>query len=236
MYRLAIVEDDAEQAEALEWRIRCSPRSSECAVICFANAEELGAFVRDEGDVDILLIDIKLGEGEPDGIEAVQSLVPAGSRTQVIYVTGHVEYCTRVYRTEHIYFLTKPVRQDDLDDALDKAFENLARQERPLAVRVDGSIVFVPPSSIDYLESDRRKVRIHAGARTLEAYGPMSKIADELPAGFLQCHKSFLVNIDRIVELRANDVLLASGAALPVSQKRRKAVREALVGRVVGRL
>lgn len=236
MHQVVIVEDDADQAEALAWMVDRFPRGRECAIACLSSIAELEEYLRDRGRVDILLIDIKLGEDGPDGIDAVQALFPAGSRTQVVYVTGHVEYCTRVYRTEHIYFLTKPIKQSDLDDALTKAFENLALTERQIAVRTAGSVVLVAPSSIDYVESDRRKVRIHRGAAELETYGPLSKLADELPSNFLQCHKSFIVNMDRIVELQGNSVRLDSGALVPVSQKRRKAVRDALLRHMAGRL
>ena len=48
----------------------------------------------------------------------MRDLFPTGSKTQVIYATGYIEYCTPVYETQHVYFLVKPVRQSTLDDAL----------------------------------------------------------------------------------------------------------------------
>ena len=117
----------------------------------------------------------------------------------MIYVTGFIEYCTSVYRTEHVYFLAKPVAQDDLDDALDRAFERLAaRASKPLSIRFGGKVVLVAPERISYIESDRRKVHIHVGAEDIETYASLSDIAAELPASFIQCHKSFLVNMDCI--------------------------------------
>ena len=52
-----------------------------------------------------------------------------GSGTQVIYITGYpLQFCTMVYQTEHIYFLTKPLRQQELFDALDKAMAKLSER------------------------------------------------------------------------------------------------------------
>ena len=61
----------------------------------------------------------------PSGIELVRRYFPAGSPTKVIYISGHVEFCTSVYQTEHTYFLLKPINQSDFDAALDKALSNL---------------------------------------------------------------------------------------------------------------
>lgn len=88
--------------------------------------------------------------------------------------------------------------------------------------------MLVEPSRISYIESDRRKVRIHAGAEEIEAYASLSDLAAELPASFIQCHKSFLVNMDHVKELKADSVVLSSNQVVPVSQKRRKFVREAV--------
>ncbi|MFR7650157.1 MAG: LytR/AlgR family response regulator transcription factor, partial [Eggerthella lenta] len=142
-----------------------------------------------------------------------------------------------VYRTEHLYFLVKPFAQDDLDDALSRVLERLeADSSKPLSVRLGSRVVLVEPSRISYIESDRRKVRIHAGAEEIEAYASLSDLSAELPASFIQCHKSFLVNMDHVKELKADSVVLSSNQVVPVSQKRRKFVREAVFSRVQSKL
>lgn len=83
-----------------------------------ASRSELEYFVSEGHAVDILITDINLGTDAADGISTVRDLFPAGSKTQVIYATGYIEYCTPVYETQHVYFLVKPVRQSALDDAL----------------------------------------------------------------------------------------------------------------------
>ena len=103
-------------------------------------------------------------------------------------------------------------------------------------VRFGGKVVLVAPEQISYIESDRRKVHIHVGAEDIETYASLSDIAAELPASFIQCHKSFLVNMDCIRELKGDSVMLASNQAVPVSQKRRKLVREAIFAHIQGKL
>lgn len=237
MYQVLIVEDDAVQAELLRRMVERSPRGGTVVIEHVADIPSLNARLAQGPSIDILMMDIELGSEDANGIDVVKRCFPAGCGTQVIYVTGFIEYCTSVYRTEHVYFLAKPVMQDDLDDALDRAFERLeARASKPLSIRFGGKVALVAPEKISYIESDRRKVRINVGAEHLETYASLSDLATELPASFIQCHKSFLVNMDYIKELKGDSVMLASGQAVPVSQKRRKLVREAIFAHIQAKL
>lgn len=227
MHRLLIIEDNPAHVEILQGLVEASPRAAALRVECASSAAGLEALLAEE-QVDILVADIDLGPDEPNGIEMVQRLFPQGSGTQVIYVTGYVEFCTRVYRTEHVYFLAKPVEQDDFNDALDKALDKLeGLGALSLAVRSDGNVKLVQPGAIGYVESDRRKVRIHVGSEVLETYSTLTGLAEQLPPSFIQCHKSFLINMDHIVEMNKDNLVLHSGEVVPISQKKRKATREA---------
>lgn len=238
-YCLAIVDDSELQARVLQNMVEHSAHGSRFAVTRLSGASELEAFLAEGGHIDVLLIDIMLETGGPDGVELVQRHFPEGCGTQVVYVTGHIDYCTRVYRTAHVYFLVKPVDLKDLEDALGLALASLEKAaDRPLSIRANGALVRIVPSEVEYIESDRRKIRIFqdGAANPTEAYLQLSAIAEELPESFIRCHKSFLVNLDYIAELRVDSVLMRSGAVVPVSQKRRKHVREAFLGHVRAKL
>ena len=115
---VCIVEDNAECAAALIDKVAASPFSEGFEVHEMASRAELEYFVSEGHAVDILITDINLGTDAADGISMVRDLFPAGSKTQAIYATGYIEYCTPVYETQHVYFLVKPVRQSAFDDAL----------------------------------------------------------------------------------------------------------------------
>lgn len=228
---VVIVENEREQALALERMIGGHPRASAFSVTRLDGAEALrnrAARGSSEPRIDILFIDVCLDDA--DGVELVKELFPAQSLTQVVYVAGYPEHCTRVYQSSHVYFLLKPVVQADLFDAVDKALANLDNElRRPFAVSVGGNVMRIVPDDIDFVESDRRKIRIHMGDSVVETYGSLARVASMLPPEFIQCHKSFLVNMNRVAELQPEDAVLLSGERVPVSQKRRKFVKESLL-------
>lgn len=117
-YTVCIVEDNAECAAALIDKVAASSFSEGFEVHEMASRAELESFVSEGRAIDILITDINLGTDAADGISMVRDLFPTGSKTQVIYATGYIEYCTPVYETQHVYFLVKPIRQSAFDDAL----------------------------------------------------------------------------------------------------------------------
>ena len=228
-----VVDDDISQAQALERLLGQYPTRKAFEVEICTSLEAVDERLRHGLVPDIVFMDVVFDGSDgssANGITAVQKLLKQCPGVQVVYVTGHVEYCTRVYRTSHVYFLTKPLQTEDFDDALGKALENLERRiARPFGVKVGGRIMRVLPADIEFVESDRRKVRIHLAGQVIEAYESLGGIARKLPDSFVQCHKSFLVNMDKIAEMRSDQIDLLSGATVPISQKRSRITREAFM-------
>ena len=232
MFHAAILEDDPRQAESLARMIEASPCATRVEIVGIAQPAVSLAEAFGDG-VDILFVDIQLGETRATGIVLVDALVPRDGSMQVIYVSGYLEYASDVYRTKHTWFLPKPVDQSALDAALERAIDNLEQaQQQPLLVRASGSLIQILPQNIVYVESERRKVRIHERGRVIETYAKMSDMEASLPRQFARCHKSFLVNMSFIAELRARDLVLLDGTVLPVSQRCHKALQRCFIDHV----
>lgn len=239
MNNIAIVEDQPDQAEFIAESVARFPGCVDVSVECFSTADELADYLEEGNIVDICFMDIDLGEGGEfeDGIDAVRKLFPEGCSTQVIYVTGHMRYCTPVYETDHIYLISKPIQMADFDAALSKALRNLeTRKSKPLAIISKGKVVALPPSRVAYVESERRKAILHTGDEVIETYAKLSDLAHDLPDAFIQCHKSYLVNLAFVQELSARSLRLTIGGTLPVSRQRSSAVREAYLDYLRSRL
>ena len=199
-------------------------------ILTFQSVPDLESFQAHHGPVDICLMDVRMDDAGrfSDGIEAVSRLFPEGCGTQVIYVTGYVEYATPVYETPHVYFLLKPVQAEQLYAALGKALERLASQTGAyLPVTCGGAVRRLPVGKIIYLESNRRKVIVHMVDDTVETYAKLSDFEDQLPPNFVRSHMSFLVNMNYLEWVDGKTATLSTGIQLPVSRQRSVATREA---------
>lgn len=228
MYQISILEPSASRRDDLIALLEAD--ASEPYEACsFSTIADFEAYIDEGGAVDILIANVSVDASDScDGIDLVQRRFPAGSPVQVIYVANTPEYATHAYRTQHIYFLIYPIASEDFVDALDRAFANArAATNRPFAVRADGRVQVIYPRKISYIESDRRKLRIHVGSDVITTYATLDSVARSLPTSFVRSHKSFLVNMGFIESVDPTHVTLFSGEVVPVSQKRRKATAKA---------
>lgn len=240
MFQIAIVDDRAEDAEALACMVRACRRSSEvCAtgegISTFAAVDALSARMDGGYAPDIVFVDIVLDPDAaqdgpaPTGIDAVERLFGTGSAAQIVYVSGYDEFHTKVYRTRHAAYLSKPFSEEDVSLALDLALA--AREsalEKPLTLRVKGVERVVRPSDILYLESSLHALRVHTARGVVETYGKLVDALSQLPRRFVRTHQSFAVNLDAVRSLESTAVTLVSGESIPVSRRMRASVREAL--------
>lgn len=158
MYSVTIIDDDRAQRELLAAMIMRSPAA---ARLEFMDASA-AAGASGPLSADIALVDIDLGEDLPSGIDLVRDT--AGNKTQVIYVTGYVDYVSDVYETAHVGFLIKPVDQQRLNDALARAIARLDQDGAgDFVVHTGSSTLRVAPNRVVYIESNRRKLQIHEG-------------------------------------------------------------------------
>lgn len=227
-YKTVVYDDDPKQAEALRQKILHSENRADLEIATLSDWTELGALLAHDA-VDILLMDIQIeGEERLNGIDIVRHHMTPQSPLQVIYVTGHDGYHAKAYRTKHISFLTKPVDQGELDEALERAVKNITLySERPFWVKTAQGEKVIVTRKIRWIESNRRVLRIYTEGEVVETYGRLSDLAEKLPERFVQCHKSFIVNMGYIDEFGRSDVTLTTGEKIPVSQKRRSETRDA---------
>lgn len=83
----------------------------------------------------------------------------------------------------------------------------------------DGSVV-IPYSQIYYFEAREKKIFVCTGKEEFSFYNTMDKLKEELPENFIRCHRSFIVNRNKIrkVMLSQNLILLSDDFDVPLSR------------------
>lgn len=181
-----------------------------------SHPSEILSLVQSGTELHILLMDIEFQTDS--GIDAVETVQKTRPDIPVIYVTGHMEYCSDVYCTEHVGFLTKPVQYPQLQSALERAMQHLEKiRSLGILLQTSGQAQFLPFRQIQYLESRGRKIVYVTEQGTHEQYGQLYKVAQQLDARFLTCHKSFVLNLDYVKAHEKKYFLLHSGEKIPIS-------------------
>lgn len=221
MYHIVLCEDDLEQGKMLAEIIRQILKEQISIFIC-QSALEFEDYLQTHSAPDIAFMDIELGDGE-NGIDTVKRLIPETLKTQVIYVTGYLRYCTQVYNTSHVSFLAKPFQSAEVRTALEQAFFKMEQMQREgVCINIRSQVIYLPFRHIKYVESIGRKLRFVCVDATYECYMRLKDITLTLDPRFFQCHKSYIVNLDQVLSYDSKNYTLRSGESIPISTRYRQ--------------
>ena len=72
-----------------------------------------------------------------------------------------------------------------------------------------------------YLEKDMRRIFVHLeNGGKISFYGRMEEVLEQLGKRFCQCHKSYVVNLDKVLGMTETSFHLKGGAEIPIGQRR----------------
>lgn len=195
---------------------------------------------------DLVFMDIQMPG--PSGLDVLARIHPE-RRPLAIMLTAHAEHALRAFEVRAIDYLVKPLDEDRLAEALQHArglLRRIAGQAAPapepafatsFACRVGHRVRFVDVAQIDWVEAMGDYAGLHVGNDVHLVREPMHRLAERLdPAVFLRVHRSIVVRLERIAELRTLPnrdglLLLRDGTALRVSRTYADALRAALASR-----
>ncbi len=128
-------------------------------------------------------------------------------------------------------FILPPPDPERFDAAMRRICEDYSAmrdggEEQFLAFQVGGTLHRLQISSIDYLEALDKKLNIWTRRQCLTVYEKLGHMEELLGDRFFRCHRSYLVNYDRIemVDFAAMELQLA-GQRLPLSRSAKDALR-----------
>ena len=86
----------------------------------------------------------------------------------------------------------------------------------------------VPLSQIFYVEAREKKIFICTRSESFGFYETIDHLSETLPDNFVRCHRSFIVNMDKVKQPRFSEgvIEMDGGDLVPLSRSCKKAVRE----------
>jgi len=241
-YRTAIVDDEPLARRNLKSLLR--PHKDFELVSECKSGEEAVALVN-AGKIDVLFLDIQMPE--MDGFEVIENINTA-HLPAIIFVTAFDQFAIKAFEVCALDYLLKPVDQTRFEQALrrtrrqleagdvDRVAKRLAtllssRAEhntfaKRLLVKNGSKISFLSVDDIDYIEASDYYAALHVGPKVHLLRETMNDLEKRLdPNMFLRIHRSAIVNVDKIRELRhlgsgAYAVQLERGICLKTSRSR----------------
>lgn len=228
--RIAIAEDEEAYLEQLQAHLRRyrEETGTPIQVDAFSNGAHLVEHY--QGVWDLILLDVDMPA--MNGLDTARSIRRLDQNVFIMFITNLAQYAIKGYEVNALDYVLKPVSYYALSMKLNMVSRLLLRnREHFLTISHDGDLHRIPVSDLYYVEIFSHQLNYHTmnGDITTTNNHTLSALEQELVEyGFVRCHKSCLINLRHVQELRGNTVRLA-GIELPVSRNRRKAVMLAIM-------
>jgi len=212
MLKVVICEDNKNQREKItqivENTILREEFDMELAIASQEPKEILDYMANNKNMVGIYFLDVDL-HASMNGIklaEKIRELDPTGF---IIFVTTHSEmsFLTFEYKVEAMDYIIKDNYQNIkervnkcMQKANDLYYSKNNTDDKFFTINCDDSVLNIKYSDILFFETSEQihKVRIHQENKQVEFYGTLKDIEENLDDKFYRCHRSFIVNRDKI--------------------------------------
>lgn len=162
---------------------------------------------------DLVFLDIDMPQ--LSGIELADLLKPV----PVIFTTAHPDYALEAFEKNAIDYLLKPFSYERFLKALTKINERLsithqtvvADDEKDFYIKSEtkGKMIKVKYEDILYIEAKANYLKFYLGNKSHLAYLTLKELDEKLPSKiFLRVHKSYIVNLTKIIALDSAHILL----------------------------
>lgn len=239
MIRALVADDEALSRRLIHQLLERHPDVS--VVADCADGEEARVAIATHAP-DVVFLDVRMPV--ESGLDVARARDPRAGPL-VVFVTAFDKFALPAFETDAVDYLTKPLTEERFDAALGRVRERIRLRrsaERYEALQVEGDgerrlthlversgprDIIIPIETIDYIGADDVYAAVFARGRRHLVRMSLDALERALDsAAFARIHRSYIVRLDRIIEVRrdapaAPSVVLGDGVALPVSRRRR---------------
>lgn len=230
----AVIVDDEDLARQVVNELLSSHSEIEIVAECANGFEAVKAVT--ELKPDLLFLDIQMPK--LDGFEVLELI---GTNMAIIFATAYDQHALRAFEVHAVDYLLKPFGEERFEQALARAKQRIGgklpepaelkastRAAGEYAERIvvrDGTRVhIIPITKLDYCEAQDDYVALASEGKKHLKQQTISSIETSLdPARFLRVHRSYIVNLERVVKIEpygkdTHVAILSEGTRLPVSR------------------
>ena len=149
--------------------------------------------------VDVVLLDINLPGA--NGITLAHLLREMPKAPAVVFVTAHAQHAVQAFELEAIDYLTKPVRLERLQAALQKVerAKSAKQDARPQAtqevviIQERGHTERLPLSEVLYFKAELKYITVRTATRSYILDGSINELEEKYAAQFMRIHRNAII-------------------------------------------
>lgn len=227
--QIAICDDELNQLKFLD---DCVKRFSDMHSLfvhtsLFSSAEKFW-FSWKKDSFSVILLDIQM-QGQ-SGMELAHKLREKGDKCAIIFITGLPDYIGEGYDVSAVHYLIKPIDENKLFCALEKAISSVKEQPKKLVFSSGSENIVICASEIEYAEAFSHSTLLSLVDGSFELSQNFGSVLPVLESeNFVRCHRSYAVNISHIHSIKKYEITLDSKKTIPVSRRLYDEVNRAFI-------
>ncbi len=227
MLHIAICDKDVQEMSVLENTIN-RILNGRVIISKHTNPFSLITYVVDEakGEVDAVYINVDMGKH--NGIRIANSVLEEFANIKIIFTSSDLKDAIDIFTIDPMYFLIKPYSEDYVRDSIYKLMNIIQEEQTDLisfkSAENKGKKISIKARDIYYIESELRVIHIYTVDAKYTTYMTLDEIQAKLKSNFLRCHRSFIVNKDKIKKLIKQGMVLFNDKFVPISRSKSKEV------------
>ena len=229
--KVLVIDDERPALDELSWLLSQDPRVQ--GVLTSDSATEALRLLQDL-EVDAIFLDVQMPG--LTGLELAQVLQRFRTPPPIVFVTAHEEHAVDAFDLRAVDYVLKPVRAERLAEAVRRVVEGAGQgatgEDEQVPVERGGVTRFLNRSDIRYVEAHGDYARLHTAEGTHLLRTPLGQLEQDWgPAGFVRIHRSLLVALAHIDEVRMESgrcTVVVGGTDLVVSRRHTPELRELL--------
>lgn len=240
MLKIVIIDDEKNVRLVLKNILKIV--NPEAEIIGEAASVNEGVKLLQEVKADLVLLDIKLGDGT--GFDLLNKLENIDFK--LIFITAFNEYAIKAFKFNALDYLLKPIDPEELKNAVLKVQEKLVSEnelkqiisnyqenqessDKKLVVKTSNKTHFIQLTDLLYFKSDGSYCQIITKEKTVLASKNLKYFQELLPEEmFVRTHQSYVVNKKYIVGIENNQVVLINEIKIPISVRKLHEIRKKL--------
>jgi two-component system, LytTR family, response regulator len=151
--------------------------------------------------VDVIFLDINMPK--LDGLTFSRILNTLEQKPLLVFITAYREYAVEAFEVAAFDYILKPYSEDRIAGIL-KRLENctIPKCSSKIALWKNEKMFVINISDICYCEASEHDVFIYTSNEKYKVSSSISHFHKKLPQEkFFKCHRSYIVNLDRIIEV-----------------------------------
>ncbi|WP_077489149.1 LytR/AlgR family response regulator transcription factor [Sinomonas mesophila] len=235
MISVLVVDDELPAVQELSYLLG---RDSRVGPVHTATSGTEALRVLEREEVDAIFLDIHMPG--LTGLDLARVIARFAAPPAVVFVTADEDHALEAFDLAAVDYLLKPVRPERLERCVARVAELREATGAPagaepavITVEQGGVTRMIRRDDVTFVQAQGDYARLHTDGASYLVRVPLSDLERQWgPAGFVRIHRSYLVAMDAVRQLRLSaaqpTVVVGGGAELPVSRRLLPGLRERL--------